>query len=408
MGWKGLLFETPVWILGRFSRPRFDPREAAPREILVLRPNDYGELLTTTPLFEALHTRFPTARLIAGVGHWGRPILENNPFIDEIVEIDAPWNNKIVEDRSHRAVLRFLTTSPQVAALRARGGFDVAIDVLGSYMGALLLMRVGARYRIGVRGYRGGWSGCQAYTEYGRRQCGRAALAQAELLGATRLPEVRPQLYLTAQERARAAQIWADGPRQQGTQQSAQQTVQPAAQGRRVVRVIAGVGAGVAAKAWPAHRAGAALADIARAIESAGDACDIVIVGSEADQARAAEAIAAAGPGVPIRSLAGAVPMRIVFALTETANVVLTNSTMLMHVAAAFRRPTVAVLGGSITKPDVHDAIWGYPPPYRSVAPLQYVPNQPAQNWPAVERVVQAVLESISTEDKSLAAEAAP
>ncbi|OAJ56923.1 heptosyltransferase [Paraburkholderia ginsengiterrae] len=379
MGLKDLLIETPVWVIGRFYRPRFDPHRETPREILVLRPNDFGELLTTTPLFEALRKRFPATRLVAGVGSWGVPILENNPFIDEIVEIDAPWNNKLVEDRSHRNVLRFLRQSPQIAALRARGGFDIGIDVLGSYMGALLMMRAGVRYRIGVRGYRGGWSGCQAHIDFSARQCGRAALAQGELLGATALPDVRPQLFLSAEERARAARIWRAG----------------AVPGRGAVRLIAGVGAGVPTKAWDARLAGAALAQIAQAVEKAGDACDIVIVGNAADRTRAAEAIAAAGPGVPVRSLAGEVPMRVVFALTEAAHVVLTNSSMLMHVAAAFHRPTVAVLGGSVTRPERHDAIWGYAPPYRSVSPEQYVPGQHAQNWPSVERVVQAVLEQV-------------
>ncbi|MEX3935338.1 glycosyltransferase family 9 protein [Paraburkholderia phymatum] len=385
MGWKSLLIETPVWLIGRFCPPRFDPRRDLPREILVLRPNDFGELLTTTPLFEALRERFPTTRLIAGIGSWGRPILENNPFIDEIVELDAPWNNKLVDDRSHRNVVRFLWKSPQVAALRARRGFDVAIDVLGSYMGALLMMRVGARYRIGVRGYRGGWSACQAYVEYARRQCGRAALAQGELLGATVLPEVRPQLFLTGDERTQAAHIWSAGD----------------VPGRRTVRVVVGVGAGVQTKAWPAQQVGTALAQISHALEQTGSACDILIVGSEADRARAAEAIAAAGPGVPVRSLAGEVSMRIVFALTEKADVVLTNSSMLMHVAAAFRRPTVAVIGGSVTRPEVHDAIWGYPPPYMSVSPQQYVPGEHAKNWPGAERVVQAVLQSVPKDDET-------
>ncbi|HZZ10407.1 MAG TPA: glycosyltransferase family 9 protein [Paraburkholderia sp.] len=383
MGWKNLLIETPVWIASRFYGPRFDPHRDTPREILVLRPNDFGELLTTTPLFEALRTRFPTTRLIAGVGSWGRPILENNPFVDEVIEIDAPWNNKLVADRSHRNVLRFLLKSPQVAALRARGGFDVGIDVLGSYMGALLMMRLGTRYRIGVRGYRGGWSGCQEYIEFARRQCGRAALAQGELLGATALPEARPQLFLTEDERTRAARLWQAG----------------AVPGRRTVRVLVGVGAGVPTKAWDARQVGIALARIAQAFGNRSDACDIVIVGSAADRSRAAEAIAAAGSRTPIRSLAGEVPLRTVFALAENADVVLSNSSMLMHVAAAFRRPTVTVIGGSVTRPEVHDAIWGYPPPYRSVSPERYIPDQHAQNWPSVERVVQAVLESIGEQD---------
>jgi ADP-heptose:LPS heptosyltransferase len=379
MGWKNLLIEAPVWLISRFYRPRFDPNRKTPREILVLRPNDFGELLTTTPLFEALRKRFPTTRLIAGVGSWGRPILENNPFVDEIVEIDAPWNNKLVEDRSHRNVMRFLWKSPQVAALRARGGFDVGIDVLGSHMGAVLLMRAGVRYRIGVRGYRGGWSGCQDYIEFARRQCGRAALGQAELLGAKTLPEARPQLFLTDDERLQAAQVWNAGE----------------AGGRRAVRIVAGVGAGVSSKAWDARQVGDALTRIAEAMEKAGNACNIVIVGSDTDRLRAEKAMAAASPATAIRSMAGEVSMRIMFALVENADVVLTNSSMLLHVAAAFQRPTVAVIGGSVTRPEVHDAIWGYPPPYRSVAPERYVPGEHALNWPSVERVVDAVIESL-------------
>ncbi|WP_144111685.1 glycosyltransferase family 9 protein [Paraburkholderia sp. BCC1886] len=378
MGWKNLLVEAPVWLLGQFHRPRFDPLSGTPREILVLRPNDFGELLTTTALFEALRRRFPTTRLIAGVGSWGRPILENNPFVDEIVVLDAPWNNKLVEDRSPRNVLRFLWRSPQVAALRARGGFDVGIDVLGSYMGALLLMRAGVRYRIGVRGYRGGWSGCQAYIDFARRSSARAALAQGELLGATSLPDARPQLFPTDAERADAASIWHA----------------PLA-GHPNVRLLVGVGAGVASKAWDPKQAGAALAQAAHILEAAGTVCDIVIVGSEADRGRAREAIAAAGADVPIRSVAGDVSMRVVFALAEQADLVLSNASMLMHVAAAFHRPTVAVLGGSVTRPAVHDAIWGYPLPYLSVAPETYLADQPERNWPSVERVVQAILQQI-------------
>jgi ADP-heptose:LPS heptosyltransferase len=379
MEWKSLLTEFPVWVMGRLTPQRHDPRRSTPREILVLRPNDFGELLTATPIFEALKKRFPATRIVAGIGSWGRPILENNPFVDEIVEIDAPWNNKIVENRSPGDVVRFLLKSPQVAALRKRGGFDVGIDVLGSYMGALLMMRLGVRYRIGVRGYRGGHSGCHAYIDFARRQSGRAALAQAELLGATDLPDARPQLFLTAAERASAMRIWpSDSP-----------------DARTTWRVLVGVGAGVPTKAWDPRQFGAALLQIASALQRSGDRCDILIVGSETDKARANEAIAAAGPNVPVRSVAGEVSMRTVFALAENANAVLTNSTMLMHVAAAFHRPTVAVLGGSITRPTVHDAIWGYPEHYKSVSPDVYIEGQHEQNWPSVERVVDAVLSAL-------------
>jgi ADP-heptose:LPS heptosyltransferase len=71
---------------------------------------------------------------------------------------------------------------------------------------------------------------------------------------------------------------------------------------------------------------------------------------------------------------------------------VLTNPSMLLHVAAAFCRPTVAVLGGTFADGEEHDMVWGYPAPYTSVAPIRPVPETPAQNWPSVDRVVEAVL----------------
>jgi len=99
--------------------------------------------------------------------------------------------------------------------------------------------------------------------------------------------------------------------------------------------------------------------------------------------------------------------MRTVFALAENANAVLTNSSMLMHVAAAFHRPTVAVLGGSITRPTVHDAIWGYPKHYKSVSPDVYIEGQHEKNWPGVERVVDAVLSALQTQEPAKSADCA-
>ncbi|RFU47903.1 glycosyltransferase family 9 protein [Paraburkholderia sp. DHOC27] len=389
MGWKGSLIELPVWAAGRLNPARVDPTRTEPREILVLRPNDFGDLLTTTPLFQALRLRFPSTRLIAGVGRWGRPVLENNPFVDEVVEIDAPWNNKVVRDQSLGAVARFIWKSDQVAALRARDGFDVGIDVLGSHIGLALMLRAGVRYRVGVRGYRGGWSGCQSYINFATDvHVSRAALAQAELLGATVLPEPRPQLYLTEAERRQAEQLWRNG----------------AAAESKPLRLLVGSAAGIPEKSWSAQALGAALRQIALTLERADEKIDIVIVGSPADEAKAAQIVAASGLTAGIRSLAGQTSLRITFALAEVADIVLTNPSMLLHVAAAFRRPTVAVLGGTFPDAQAHDTVWGYPPPYRSVGPTTIMPGGPAANWPTVEQVVHAVLLTAGERVKSRSA----
>jgi ADP-heptose:LPS heptosyltransferase len=387
MGWKGALLEMPLWAISQFRPSGLDPVRTAPREILVLRPNDFGDLLTTTPLFEALRRGFPETRLIAGIGSWGQAVLANNPFVDEIIEIDAPWNNKVVRNQSRVDGLRYIWNSPQVAALRERGGFDVAIDVLGSHLGAMLMLRAGVRYRIGVRGYRGGWSACQAHIPFRvDAHVARAALNQAALLGCSDLPEARPQLYLSAAERAQATQLW--------------QGRSPAA--RQPLRLLVGCAAGLPDKTWSADALGSALRDIALALAGTQEAPEILLVGSAADEPRAARIIAASG-ATRIRSMAGQTSLRTTFALTEQADVVLTNSSMLLHVAGAFRRPTVAVLGGTLADTQAHDALWGYSPPYRSVGPANAVPGNGAASWPSVAQVVAAVLTACADSHDSTA-----
>ena len=371
MTWKSQAFEPVSWVAGKLSRSGPDPRIVEPRSILVLRSTDLGDLLTTTPIFEALRRRFPRAHLVAGIGSWARAIVENNPFVDEIAEIDLPWSNKFVADKSPAALLTFLARSPQITALRKRGGFDVGIEILGSHITALTLLRLGARYRVGLRGYRGGWSACQQSATWkdGPHVCA-MALRQAELLGAKNLPEARPQLYLVAAEREAAQSIWAPG------------------SPRRPLRLLINCGGGLPVKVWPVEPLTRALADLSATMERQIGRPNMLLIGGSADRERAEQVMAARIPG--LRSVCGEVPLRTTFALTEQADLVLTNASMLLHVAAAFRRPTVTVLGGMHADIGDHDRAWGYPPPYSSVGVTE------PGTWPSPERVVNSVLSAIN------------
>ncbi|MFI5231326.1 MAG: glycosyltransferase family 9 protein [Gemmatimonadales bacterium] len=369
MGWKGALVEGPLAVASRLIAP-WPAVPAAPREILVLRANDLGDLHTTTPAFAALRMRFPTSRIVAAVGSWAREVLQNNPNVDEIVELDAPWNNKFAADQSWRAVARFLSRSEQVAALRRRGGFDAGIDVLGSHVGALLMMRLGVRFRIGVRGYRGGWSACQRYIRFSDRvHVARAALDQAALLGATQLPPAIPQLFPSVAEQAEAGRLWG-------------------ARGAGVARLIVGCGGGLEGKCWPADQMAGALARLAQ-VPRAGAAgrFEMLIVGGKADRDRGRRIVELSG-GVA-RSLCGETSLRTTFALTAAADAVLTNASMLAHTAAAFGKPTVVVIGGMHQSREAYDRLWGYPPPYRSIGPVSG--EERAREWPDVASVAAAV-----------------
>jgi ADP-heptose:LPS heptosyltransferase len=50
---------------------------------LVIRRDNIGDLVCTTPLFEALRRRFPAARIYALTNSYNLPVLRGNPFIDQ-------------------------------------------------------------------------------------------------------------------------------------------------------------------------------------------------------------------------------------------------------------------------------------------------------------------------------------
>jgi ADP-heptose:LPS heptosyltransferase/O-antigen ligase len=54
------------------------------RKILVVRRDNIGDLVCTTPLIRALRRKYPAARLDAFVNSYNRPVLENNPDVDHV------------------------------------------------------------------------------------------------------------------------------------------------------------------------------------------------------------------------------------------------------------------------------------------------------------------------------------
>ena len=57
------------------------------KKVFILRNNDLGDVLVATPLIKGLRKAFPKASISMGIGDWARPLLENNPYLDEIISI---------------------------------------------------------------------------------------------------------------------------------------------------------------------------------------------------------------------------------------------------------------------------------------------------------------------------------
>ena len=309
------------------------PPPSEPRSLFVLRNNDIGDVLVATPLFQALRDRFPEASLVAGVGNWSLDVLRHNPHVSEAMTVDAPWHNKYVPAQSPWDRIAYLRRHPQVEALVQRR-FEVGIDVLGSAWGSLLLLRAHIPYRLGVRGYAGGHSAAQATVTFDPAEhVARMALRFAELLGAERLPLARPQLFLAEEERADAELWWRDE-----------------LPGARRPRILIAPGGGLQARLWPAEGYALLSRDLVSGTHVVG-----VLAGRGEEQL--SEEVARGLPGIRVVSP----PLREVFAVIAASDLVVCNSSMAMHVAAAFGKPTIVMLGDGFPSAAGHQAQWGYP-----------------------------------------------
>ncbi|HTR81790.1 MAG TPA: glycosyltransferase family 9 protein [Bacteroidota bacterium] len=108
------------------------------RRILIIRPDRIGDVVLTTPLVRSLRQSFPDSYLAMMVHPSNRPLLENNPRIDEILTDDPTGNDKGREG-----------FWKQVSALRQKK-FDTGLMPFPRERHAWMMFLGGIRTRVGV------------------------------------------------------------------------------------------------------------------------------------------------------------------------------------------------------------------------------------------------------------------
>ena len=151
------------------------------------------------------------------------------------------------------------------------------------------------------------------------------------------MPLYRPQIFLTDGERESGIGRWA-------TRQ---------AQARTVRRVVIGPGGGFPEKCWSLESYKELVRLMARHLD-----LEFIIVGGKQDY-EAGEELASVTKNAT--NLAGKLNLRETFAAVAAADIVLCNSSMLMHAAAAFGKSTFVFLGEHFASAPLHHAQWGYP-----------------------------------------------
>ena len=289
--------------------------------ILVIVPNWFGETLFATPFLRALRQQRPQA-FIAAMG-WPqcREVLRHNPDVNDWLDYD--------EHGAHRSLVGKWRL---VRVLRARH-YDTAFLLRKSLSRALLLVMAGIPRRVGFANAKSGWllthrlpaprqSAGQAGVPpaAGPRHKASTYLPLLEAVGLLVLPG--PYTYTVSDEERQAA-------REQLSSRSV-------CDGRPLV--ILHPGANWPHKRWAPERF-AALGD--QLIE--GPRAHIAITGGP-DDVPLAQAMQRA-MRQPAVVLAGTTTLRQLGALLEQAQLVVSNDTGVLHIAAALRRPIVALYG---------------------------------------------------------------
>lgn len=86
------------------------------KRILVIQTAKIGDLICSTPVFRAVKKRYPHAHLTAIVNPTVRGLLEYNPYINEIIEIE-------------RGFYKGFAGKIRLARMLHKGGYDIAISL---------------------------------------------------------------------------------------------------------------------------------------------------------------------------------------------------------------------------------------------------------------------------------------
>jgi len=312
-----------------------------PKSIFVLRNNDLGDVLVATPLLHGLRRAFPSAKICMGVGDWAKSLLGNNPDLDQVLPCNAPWHNKqncrfpanSVKTFAEGLLYLLLSReSRRIASLR----FTHGIDVLGSRQGSWLLTRARVRHRFGVKGYAGGDTWCEASVDFKEnRNVAKAALAFLPLLGSDVKVNSRPRIHLLKEEVEKSQKEWIK-------------------YDNRGKRIVLAPGGGFPEKLWGDDRYSNLLRNLAD-----NPSYKFCILGSEEDRQRIQ--MPQNHNGQRIRNFCGQLSLRESAAMISTADLVITNTSLCMHLAGAFEIPSLTLLGEWYESAKLHHQQWGYP-----------------------------------------------
>ena len=279
-----------------------------PKKILIVLHGSIGDVTRALPLASLLRRGFPGASLAWSVEPAAAPLLEGNPFIDEV----------LVFDRRHW----WKSFAPFLSTLRSKR-FDLALDLQRHLKSGMISWASGAPLRLGFHradSKEGNWLFNNLHIERCGEQIAKLDhyLKFAERLDIPSAP-IQWTFNLTAQEQAAADKILAP-----------------------VAGAYAALFAGSRwqSKQWFPKQMAECAASLQRDF-----GLSVVLLGAGADRELARQAMV--GASHRMHNLVGRTSLREAMAIIQRAKICIGPDTGLMHIAAALGTPVISLWGAS-------------------------------------------------------------
>jgi ADP-heptose:LPS heptosyltransferase len=338
------------------------------KNFFVLRNNDLGDVLVATPLICGLKRAFPESNISMGVGDWARPLLENNPYLDEIIACNAPWHNKqncrfpANSTKTFFEGLLYVLFSKESRYISAKK-FTHGIDVLGSRQGSWLMRGAKIPKRFGVKGYAGGDNWCTKYIDFKEeRKVAEACLEFLNLMNTEVAIDPRPTIFLTKNEVAEAEVYWGE-------------------KSESKKRIILAPGGGFSEKCWGDQN----FSHLTNLLLNNKN-YQLCIIGSMEDKNRIS-----VNDSSQLTNPCGKLSIRQSAAMVSLADYVICNTSLCMHLAGAFKIPALTLLGEWYESAELHQKQWGYPESIIKGKELKAYRNQTCSVSEAYELILQGL-----------------
>ncbi|MBI5631985.1 MAG: lipopolysaccharide heptosyltransferase I [Nitrospirae bacterium] len=281
-------------------------KRTAFRKILVVKPSSLGDVVHSLPFLNAVKTCFPKTEIHWVIAKGLEGLLEGHPMIDKLIIINKDlWKNLSQTGRTLKEIRGLFKQ------LRNEK-YDVVVDLQGLLRSGLITSATRAPLRLGFREAREGSRLFYTSTVKGGRD----------------IHAVDRYMKLAAELGCEAHDIAFPFP---PSESSVSKTGRLSNLGAYAVLVP---GARWKTKIWPAERFGRVASMLP---------LRTVIVGSSSDKALADEVVSYSG-GKAL-SLAGQTSLRELTDIIRAAEMVITNDSGPMHIAAALNVPVIAIFG---------------------------------------------------------------